>query len=149
MLCFPRGDARAKRLSLYAGFSHSAANTRLRQATKAAHRTDSDFPATAMLSKGIQLGTNGTSPLLPQKGFGCSLCRLREEEPRESWCLLGLAFPGSKFTPWIHRARPNSADTVTTLQQCVCLSMALYADYYLLGYVRLGLLLWHSGRLGL
>lgn len=51
MLCFPRGDAWAKRLLLYAGFSHSATNTRLRQATKAAHRTLSDFPATAMLSQ--------------------------------------------------------------------------------------------------
>ena len=50
-LCFPRGDARVKRLLLYARFSHSAANTRLRQATKAAHRTDSDFPATSMLSQ--------------------------------------------------------------------------------------------------
>ena len=51
ILCFPRGDAPAKRLSLYAGFSHRAANTRLRQATISAHRTDSDFPATAMLSQ--------------------------------------------------------------------------------------------------
>ena len=51
MLCFPRWDARAKRLLLYAGFSHHAANTRLRQAATAAHRTDSDFPATAMLSQ--------------------------------------------------------------------------------------------------
>ena len=34
MLCFPRGDAPAKRLSLYAGFCHRAGNTRLRQATK-------------------------------------------------------------------------------------------------------------------
>ena len=53
MLCFPRGDAPAKRLSLYAGFSHRAGNTRLRQATNAAHRTDSDFQATAMLSRRV------------------------------------------------------------------------------------------------
>lgn len=74
-----------------------------------------------------------TSLLLPQKGFGCSLCRGREEDPRESWCFLGLAFPGSKFTPGVHRAMPNSADTVTTLQQGVCLSMTLYAYFHLLG----------------
>ena len=49
MLCFPRGDARTKRLLLYAGFSHRAVNTRLRQAATAAHRTDSDFPAPALL----------------------------------------------------------------------------------------------------
>ena len=53
MLCIFRGDAPAKRLSLYAGFSHRAANTRLRQATKAAHRTDSDVPATAVLTQRI------------------------------------------------------------------------------------------------
>lgn len=51
MLCFPRGDAKAKRPSLYAGFSRRATNTRLCQAATAAHRTDSDFPATAMLSQ--------------------------------------------------------------------------------------------------
>ena len=51
MLSSPRGDAQAMRLSLYAGFSHRAANTRLRKVAKAAHRTNSDFPATAMLSQ--------------------------------------------------------------------------------------------------
>ena len=51
MLCVPRGDARAKSLSLNAGFSRHADNTRLRQAATAAHRTDSDIPATAMLSQ--------------------------------------------------------------------------------------------------
>ena len=51
MLCFPRCCASAKRLLLYAGFSCHAANTRLRPAATAAHRTDSDFPATALLSQ--------------------------------------------------------------------------------------------------
>ena len=57
--------------------------------------------------RGFQLGANRTSLLLPQQGFGRSLCHGREEEPRESWCLLGLAFPGSKFTPGVHLAKPN------------------------------------------
>ena len=51
MLCFPRGDARAKRLSIYAGFSHRAANPRLRQAARGDKRTDSDFTKNAVLSK--------------------------------------------------------------------------------------------------
>ena len=51
MPCFPRGDAHTKRLLLYAGFSHRAVNTRLRQAATAAHRTDSDVPAPALLSQ--------------------------------------------------------------------------------------------------
>ena len=106
MLCFPRGDAPAKRLSLYAGFSHCAANTRQRQAPRAAHRTDSDSPATPCFRRGFQLGANRTSLLLPQQGFGRSLSRVREEL-RESWCLLGLAFPGSMIAPWVHPARPN------------------------------------------
>ena len=71
--------------------------------------------------------------MLPQKVFGCSLRLGWEEEPRESWCLLGLTFPGSKFTPGVHLAISNSADTVTTLQERVCLSMALYAYCHLLG----------------
>ena len=51
MLCVPRGDATAKRLSLNAGFYRHAENTRLRQAATADHRTDSDVPATALLSQ--------------------------------------------------------------------------------------------------
>lgn len=51
MLCFPRGDARAKRLSLYAAFSHLAANPRLMQAGTPASGTDSDFSANAVLSQ--------------------------------------------------------------------------------------------------
>ena len=53
-----------------------------------------------------------SSLLLPQQGFS----RVKEEELRESWCLLGFAFPGSIFTSWVHHARPNYVDTATTLQ---------------------------------
>ena len=56
---------------------------------------------------GFGLGANRTSLLLSQQGFGRSLCRVREEELRESWCLLGLAFLGSMCAPWVHPARPN------------------------------------------
>ena len=61
------------------------------------------FSAIAGLSQRLWLGANSTSPLLPQQGFS----RISEEELRESWCLLGLAFPGSMFASWVHPARPN------------------------------------------
>ena len=57
--------------------------------------------------RGFQLGANHTMLLLRQQGFGRSLCRHREEETRESWCLLGLAFLGSKFAPGVHLAKPK------------------------------------------
>ena len=101
MLCLPRGEARAKRLLLYASFSHR--ETGLRQAAQE--------PAEPTLISQRLLcfpkGANRTSLLLPQQGFGCSLCRGRVEKPRESCCPLGLAFPGSKFAPGVHLAKPN------------------------------------------
>ena len=57
--------------------------------------------------RGFQLGANRTSLLLPQQGFGRSLCYVREEELRESWCLLALACPGFIFEPCIHPAKPK------------------------------------------
>ena len=70
------------------------------------------FSANAVLSQRLRLGANSTSLLLPPQGFS----RVREEELWESWCLLGLAFPGSMIAFWVHSARPNYADTATTLQ---------------------------------
>ena len=55
------------------------------------------FSANAVISQRLWLGANSTSPLLPQQGFS----RVREEELLESWCLLGLAFPGSMFASWV------------------------------------------------
>ena len=46
------------------------------------------FSANAVLSQRLWLGANITSPLLPQQGFS----RVREEELRDSWCLLGLLY---------------------------------------------------------
>ena len=60
------------------------------------------FSANALLSQRLWLGANNTSPLLPQES-----CHIREEELRESWCLLRLAFPGSMFASWVPPARPN------------------------------------------
>ena len=105
MLCFPRGDARAKRLSLYAAFSHR--ETGLRQAAEEPAEPTLISQRLLCFRRGFQLGANRTSLLLPQQGFGHSLCRVREEEPRESWRRLGLAFPGSKFAPGVHLAKPN------------------------------------------
>ena len=48
-LCFPRGGAWAKSLSLYAGFSHC--ETGLRQPTASALITDSDFSANVEISQ--------------------------------------------------------------------------------------------------
>lgn len=53
--------------------------------------------------RGFGLGANCTSPLLPQQGF----VRVREEEVQDSRSLLGFAFPGSRFVPRVHPARPN------------------------------------------
>ena len=61
------------------------------------------FSANAVLSQRLWLGANSTSLLLLQQGFS----RVREEALWESWCLLGLAFPGSMFKSWVHPARPN------------------------------------------
>ena len=132
MLCFPRGDARAKRLSLYAGFSHSAANTRLRQATKAAHRTDSDFPGTAMLSQRFSAWHELHFAAASSERL-CVLTVSRQGKRAAGELVsVGLAFPGSKVTPGVHGAMPNSADTVTTLQRRAWPSMALYAYYHFL-----------------
>ena len=87
MLCFPRGDAQAKRLSLYEGFTHHETGL-CKQQQPAEH-----FSASAVLSKRLWFAVNSTSPLLPQQGYS----RIREEELRESLCLLGLVFPGSMF----------------------------------------------------
>ena len=59
--------------------------------------------ANAVPSQRLWFGANSTSPLLPQQVFSC----VREEELRESWSLLGLAFPGSMFASRVHPARPN------------------------------------------
>ena len=131
MLCLPRGEARAKRLLLYASFSHR--ETGLRQAAEEPAEPTLISQRLLCFPKGFQLGANRTSLLLSQQGFGCSLCRGRVEKPRESCCLLGLAFPGSKFAPGVHLAKPNEADTVTTLQQRGWPSMALFAYDHLLG----------------
>ena len=61
------------------------------------------FSANAVLSQRLWPGANSNSPLLPQQGFS----RVTEEGLRESWCLLGLAFPGFMFASWVHPARPN------------------------------------------
>ena len=132
MLCFPRGDARAKKLSLYEGFSHSATNTRLRQAATAAHRTDSDFPATAMLSQRFSAWHEPNFTAASSARLW-SFCRVREEELWESWCLLGLAFlalcsrRGFTLPGRTKQAQPQPCSSVcslgwhsmhTTISQC-------------------------------
>ena len=72
MLCFPRADDKAKRLSLYTGFFHR--ETGLRQAAAARRTFLSECCAFA-------------GALAWSKHY---FIRAREEELRESWCLLGL-----------------------------------------------------------
>ena len=115
------------------GFSGPAANTRLRQAATAALRTDSDFPAPAMLSQRFSAWHDPNFAAASSERHWVFTLRGRKEELRESWCLLGFAFPGSEFMPGIHLAMLNEADTVTNLQQRAWPSMALYAYYHLLG----------------
>ena len=103
---FPEG-MRRQRLSLYAGFSHRAANTRLRQATKAAHRTDCDFPETAMLSQRFSAWHEPHFATAFSARPFLSLCCGRVVQPRLSWCLLCFAFPGSKFSSEVHLPKPN------------------------------------------
>ena len=105
ILCLPRGDARAKRLLQYARFSHHEFG--LRQAEEEPAEPTLSSKRLVFFPRGFQLGTNRIWLLLPQQGFGRSLGRGREEKPRESCCLLGLAFPGSKFAPGVHHATPN------------------------------------------
>ena len=69
------------------------------------------FSANAVLSQRLWLGANSTSPLLPQEMFS----RVREEELRESMCLLGLAFPGSMLASWVH---PPGRTKQTQRQPC-------------------------------
>ena len=45
-----------------------------------------------------------------QQGFGRSLSRVREDVLWESWCLLGLAFPGPRFAPFAPAASTTSGD---------------------------------------
>ena len=126
MLCFPRRNAQAKKLSLYAGFSHLAANTRLWQAATAASRTDSDISANAVFSERF-CALN--SWVLLQQRYGRSLCHIRKEELRESWFLFVFAFPGSIFAFWVETAKARE-DTASTRQQRAWPRMALYAHYH-------------------
>ena len=99
MLCFPRWDVLAKRLSLYAGFSHRAANTRLRQATKAAHRTDSDFPATALLSQRFAAWREGHCAAASSARFWSFALSRQGRRAVGELVPLGPAFPGPSSHP--------------------------------------------------
>lgn len=88
MLCFRRGDAQAKRLSLYAGFSHR--ETGPRQAAAAARRTDCDFSANAVLSQRLWAWSE-------LHFAAASTARLRSRQGRRGAgepVPLGICFPG-------------------------------------------------------
>ena len=115
MLHFPRGDARAKSLKLYAGFSHR--ETGIRQPAAAATVPTLISQRMLCFHRGFGLGANRTSPLLPQQGF----VRVREEELPESWCLLGLFSRAPCSRPWFtqpgrtKQTQPQTRSSVQSL----------------------------------
>ena len=93
-----------KGVSLYAGFSHL--ETGLRQAAEETAEPTLISQRLLCFPRGFQLGANRTT-LLSSARLGLPFFRGREEEQRESWCLVGLAFPRSKTAPGVHLAKPT------------------------------------------
>ena len=96
-LCFPGGMPRQR------GFRCMRVSPTARLGSCKLQQPAEYFSVNAVLLQRLWIGADSTSLLLPQQGFS----RVREEELRESWCLLGLAFQGSMFASWVHQARSN------------------------------------------
>ena len=144
MLCFPRGDARTKRLLLYAGFSHRAVNTRLSQAATAAHRTDSDFPAPTLLLQSSWAWRELHFASASSAKLWALALSLKRRRAVGELVPLGPCFPGL-HVPALGSHCQAKLSRATTLQQHVRPRIALYAHYHLRW---LGLLPWRAGRLG-
>ena len=90
MLCLPRADDKAKRLSLYAGSSHREAGLRQAAAARRTFLSECCAFAEALAWSEQQFAAAFSARLQSRQG----------EELRESWCLLGLFSRAPCSRPW-------------------------------------------------